>query len=136
MTKSEARNAMQKAFIAAWASATPIALDNQNLKLSSSVTKWVRLSIQFNDGEQAAIGGETGNKLFRYYGFVFVQVFTRLGTATDDNDELAEDALKVFEGKEIESIWFRNGRVNTIGESEEKWYQQNVVIEFTFDDIH
>ena len=127
---------MQSAFITAWAAATSIALDNQNLKLSDSVTKWVRLSIQFNDGGQAAIGGESGNKLFRYYGFVFVQVFTRLNSATDDNDDLADDALKIFEGADISGIWFRNGRVNTIGESNEKWYQQNVVIEFTYDDIH
>ena len=136
MTPKAARNYMQQAFITAWASQTEIALDNQDFDPGDSASPWVRLSIQFNDGEQASIGGGEGNQLFRTYGFVFVQVFTRRGTATDANDTLADTALKIFQGKDINGIWFKNGRINSVPQGKEKWYQQNVVIEFSFDDIH
>lgn len=136
MEEKEIRNTIQQTFITQWASATDVALDNQKYKPGDSTTEWVRLSIQFNDGGLAAIGGEEGNRLFRIFGLIFVQVFTLLGSATDNSDDLCKDAKNIFE-QEMSGIWFRNVHVVSVPtRSNEKWYQQNVVGEFIVDDIH
>jgi len=136
MTPKEARNAMQAKFLADWGSTTPIALDNQPFDPPDDDSSWVRFTVIFNGGEQAALGGEDGNRLFRRFGLIVIQVFTRIGVATNTNDDLSYQALKIFEGVEVAGIWFRNGRVTSIPAAREKWYQQNVVLEFEFDDIH
>lgn len=135
MTPKEARNAILVQYLTTYSGVIPIALDNQPFTPpeTGDGVKWVRVSIQFVDGRQASLG-RANNRRFDKRGILFVQVFTPTGYATNDNDELAEASLNLFEGVNLNGLWFDQGRIETIG-SDDEWYQQNVVINFTFSAI-
>lgn len=135
MTPKEARNAIFTRYLTEFSGQFDIALDNQKFTPpeTGDGVKWVRVSIKFNDGTQSSLG-QSGNRKFEKYGLLFIQVFTPDGHATNDNDELAEDSLNLFEGERLGELWFNNGRIVTIGPDGE-WYQQNVVLELTFSAI-
>ncbi len=134
MTPKEARNAIQEEYLTAAVIAVDhIALDNQDFDPPDDETPWVRLHIKFNDGGQDSLG-KSGNRKFGRVGFVYIQVFTKKGGATNANDDLANNSLDVFDGERLGDLWFFNGRIETIG-SGDVWYRQNVVIEFKFENI-
>lgn len=133
MTPQEARNAIVTRYLTEFSGQFDIALDNQPFAPpeTGENVKWVRVSVKFTGGQQHTLGRAT-NRKFHKSGILFIQVFTPLGHATNDNDELAEDSLNQFEGVSLGDIWFYNGRIETIGPDGE-WYQQNVTSEFTFE---
>lgn len=135
MTPEEARNAILTRYLTEFNGQFEIALDNQPFTPpeTGEGVKWARVSVKFNGGTQSSLG-RSGNRKFEKYGLLFIQVFTPIGHATNDNDDLAEDSLNLFEGERLGDLWFSNGRIVTIGEDGE-WYQQNVVLELTFDAI-
>lgn len=135
MTPSEARNAIFTRYLTQFSGQFDIALDNQPFSPPDpgEDVKWVRVSVQFTLGTQSSLG-KTGNRKFVKSGFLYIQVFTPKGHATNNNDDLAEDSLNLFEGERLGDLWFNNGRIVTIGEDGE-WYQQNVVLELTFQAI-
>lgn len=142
MTPQEARNKIyveyRTVFIPLIGS-DHIALDNQDFTPPDDKTKWVRLHVKFNNGSQETLGSAP-NRRFTSSGFLYVQCFTRRGSATNENDGLCYDSKAVFEGKDFyvsgDQIWFYDGRIETIGDERGKspWYQQNVVFEFKFDE--
>lgn len=136
MTPDEAENAMVEEFLTQWGATSLVLLRNQDDDPPEEKVAWVRISVDHNDADQAAIGGEPGNQFFRRYGFIFVQCFVPTGTATQQLNALAYQAQLVFEGKEIEGIWFRNCRIVDVPLVEKKWAQKNFIGEFIYDDIH
>lgn len=135
MTPKEVRNAIFTRYLTEFNGQFPIALDNQPFTPpeTGDGVKWVRVSVKFNNGAQSSLG-KSGNRKFTKYGLLFIQVFTPTGHATNDNDELAEESLSLFEGERLGSLWFNNGRILTVG-SDDEWYQQNAVLELTFETI-
>ncbi len=132
MTPVQARNEIEKVYLAEYYGQFPIAIDNKPLDRPNEDT-WVRLSVQFNDGKQSTLGA-TGNRKFIKYGFIYVQVFTPVNEGTDANDILVENSMNLFDGTRIQQLWMNNGRVKTVG-SDGQFYQQNAVIEFSFENI-
>ena len=135
MIFSEARNEIQKAYLAVFDGQFPIALDNQDFTPPDSShdpsIKWIRLTVVNMSGKQYTLGGR-GNRKFQHKGMVTIQVFTPKGSATNTNDTLCQDSLDVFEGERIHpDLWLYDGSVNTAG-SFDGWYQQNVDIDFSF----
>lgn len=137
MSPDAAEAAILTTFLTAWGSTTPVALENQEDSPPADNSYWVRVSVQHNDGEQAALGGEVGNQFFRRFGLIFVQVFGPKGKGKQVLNQHSYTALKVFEGQSISGIRFYNCRITGVPiPSREKWAQQNVVAEFQYDDIH
>lgn len=132
MTPSEARNEIMKRYLNEFTGQFPIALDNKKLEKPDGV-KWVRLNIQFNDGNQDSLGQPT-NRKFVKQGLIFVQVFTPANKGTNENDDLCKDSLELLDGVRLNNLWMYNGRISTIG-SDGEFYQQNVVVEFEFENI-
>ncbi len=132
MTPSEARNEIMKRYLTEFSGQFPIALDNKKF-VKPDGTKWVRLSIQFNSGAQDSLGKVT-NRKFVKWGLVFVQVFTPSNKGTNDNDDLCHAALNLLDGVRINNLWMYNGKIDTIG-SDGEYYQQNVVVDFEFENI-
>lgn len=131
------RNAIYEAFLTGWGSATAVLIEDQEGVPPVANDPWVRISVQHNDGEQAALGGEAGNQFFRRFGVVFVQVFVPRGKGTNDLDDYSYTALKVFEGQAVLGAFFRNCRITSLPpDRDSKWAQANVVAEFQYDDIH
>jgi hypothetical protein len=135
MTPKAVRNAIMARYLTEFSGQFEIALDNQPFTPpeTGSGVKWVRVSVRFSGGAQSSLG-RSGTRRFQKQGMLFVQVFTPTGHATNDNDDLAEDSLNLFEGEKINDLWFYNGEIKTIG-SDDEWYQQNVILEFNFDAI-
>ncbi len=136
LTPAQARNAIQGAFNVKWGTSaplTPVAYDNVSFDPTKINTPWVRLNIQFASGSIQTLGA-VGERTFRNFGIVFVQVFTPAGTNTVVNDGFANTAKGVFKGVQLTGgLWFRNAQIVTVG-NEGKWYQQNVSAEFIYDE--
>lgn len=128
MDIKDVRTTIQSAFDTLWASETPIAWDN--VRFDSDTTEFVRLSIQWNDGEQASLGG-IGNRLFRQDGFVFLQVFTELNENPQRNDELLQKAFDHFVTP-LAGIRYYNPKPKHVGPSG-NYYQQNIIVQFQVD---
>lgn len=130
----EARKAITSTFLNSWGSTTSVALENLPFQQPES-SPWVRFIMQHNFGENAALGTNgLGAGFFRRFGLIFVQVFTVRDTGTNQNDELCQKVLDIFEGKHINDIWFSKCRVKDTG-TDGKFYQQNAIIEFQYDQI-
>ncbi len=136
LTPAQARDAIQDAFNVKWGTSaplTPVAYDNVNFDPTKINVAWVRLNIQFTSGSIQTLGG-VGQRTFRNFGIVFVQIFTLSGKNTVENDGLAFTAKSVFKGVQLTGgLWFRNAQIVTVG-NEGKWYQQNVSAEFIYDE--
>ncbi len=133
MTESEVRNLLATTYLTEFSGDFPIAIDNLKFDPPNPKTKWVRFGVQFNNGYQESLGRKT-NRRFTGSGFVVMQVFTPINKATNENDILAYNSKVLFDGEHIEQVRLFNGRTSTIG-SDGEWYQQNVVIEFEYEDI-
>lgn len=132
MTPTEARNEIMKRYLDNFTGQFPIAVDNKKFDKPDGV-KWVRLTIKFNSGNQDSLGREN-NRKFTKQGLIFVQVFTPSNKGTDDNDDLCNSSLNLLDGVRINDLWLYRGRIKTIG-SDGEFYQQNVVVEFEFENI-
>lgn len=134
MTPSEARNAIVSRYLVQYNGQFPIATDNLKFTSPNPPEKWVRVNVKFTEGNQSTLGGIDNRKFLRT-GMVFIQVFTPINTSTDENDTLANNSLDLFDGVRLGQLWLYNGRIQTIGSGSGEFYQQNVIVEFTFEDI-
>ncbi len=110
----------------------PVGVDSDGFGLP-----WARVTVQHAVGGQRTLGGDA-KSLFGRDGFVTVQLFGPVGLGFDDNslmDDMIEVALRAFDAQVTPSnIWFRNGTPTEVGVSE-AWFQTNVVVEFTYDQL-
>lgn len=130
MTPTQVRNAIMARFIAEFTGRFPIAIDNQE---ENKADTWVRLTVKFNDGNQSSLG-RVSNRKFARKGLIAAQVFTKKNTGTDENDNLSQECLELFDGVRLTDLHMFNGKIDTVGGGD-KYYQQNVVIEFEFYNI-
>lgn len=128
MDIATARTTIQSSFDTAWNSETPIVWDN--VEYDSDNSEFVRCTVDYDDGWQASLGGIT-NRLFRNKGFVFIQIFTSQNQSASRNDALAQIAYDYFVTP-LSGIRFYNPKVKKVGQ-DGNYYQQNVIVEFEFD---
>lgn len=131
-TPIEVRNIILNAFIDGWAGQTEVAYDNMEFDPPDGDTAWVRLSVKPTFRTIASLGQE-GNRRFRGFGMVIVQVFVPTNSATYNSDVLADAVLDIFEGKKIDGVWFQDTRIEQVG-PDGKWFQQNVLADFIYDE--
>lgn len=97
---------------------------------------WIRPMVRHSGGEQATLQGETGNRRFRRFGTLTVQVFHPVGVglvggATDYADVIRD----AFEGVgSNEGMIYRDVSVNEIGVDGD-FFQSNVQIDFEYDEL-
>jgi len=133
MTPTEVRNALTSKFLTEYDGDFPIAVDNQIFKVPNPATKYARITVKFNTGNQHTLGRK-GNRKFVKLGILFVQIFSPINTGTDENDTLANSTIELYDGEKLGTLWLYNGRIET-KRSDGLFYQQNVVVEFEFEDI-
>jgi len=134
MTPKEVRNEIAKRFLSQFQGQFSIAITGHRFTPPAIPAPWVRLSVIFNHGAQTSLG-VSGNRRFQKSGFVNVQVFTPVNKGTDKNDEMAHDISSFLDGVNLgHGLWLYNGSIKTIGDRDD-YYQQNVVVEFNFEDI-
>lgn len=133
MTPQEAEDAINAHFEAGWAGLTPVSYENKPFNGEEQENPWITLTIEHNIGTVASLGGE-GDRNYRNFGIIQIQVFSPKGGQKRPNTVLANTAKLIFRGKHLTgNLWFRNESVSAATPSG-KWYQQNVTAEFIYDE--
>ncbi len=139
-TFATANNEILATFKAAWdTTGYPVAYENVKgasaTPPAGSSDPWARVTLRHTFGEQASLSGSGGTRRWRRDGLLTVQIFIPIGEGLSEGYSLAKTVVDAFEGIATTSaVWFRNVRVNEIGNDGE-WYQVNVLVDFTYDEI-
>lgn len=93
---------------------------------------WFRIVVRHTNGEQTTLQ-EPGSRRFSREGLVTVQIFTPAGArGLTLVDRLGTMATNAFEGRQADGVWFRNVRLNEVGNTD-AWFQTNVIAEFYYE---
>lgn len=133
MTEAEIRQALLSRFLVEFESTMPVETDNLEFSKPTDGSKWARATVQFNDESQDTYGRPT-NRKFLGMGFFTVQIFTPINESTMENDTISNQVKNHMSPVRINDLWTFNGRVLSVGRSDRYW-QQNVVIEFNSENI-
>lgn len=99
----------------------------------NTVTPWIRLTILDQVRGQETMG-KSGNRKYRGTGQLFVQVYTATDIGVKTGDDLAKEALDLFEGVSFSALDFNNGIARRSG-PDGKWYQHVVEVDFDYEEI-
>lgn len=131
MTPVQAAASLEALFAAAWANRTPVAWDNT---APLPQDEWVRLTIRMPNSRMQSWSGGTTTVDRR--GFVYVQVYTPVGTGAGRGRDLAYQALSIFETRTVDGIECYAGTVNGLGTATDAaaTYVTLMSCEFRFED--
>ncbi len=137
LTVSAARDEILTLFKTAWdagAPAVPVHYwDMSTDTPGTSNAAWAAIRAQWTLGRQRGLS--VGTKRYEREGIVTVQIFTPFGSGLSQADDLSKIAYDAFEGVDTPNgVWFRNVRVNTVGQSGE-WFQTNVIADFIYEEV-
>ena len=142
-TYEEATDEVLTLFKAAWdTTAYATLVDYQNLAPSGGVklppnaqSAWARVTLRNILGNQASLTGALATSRFDREGLLTVQVFVPAGEGLSEAYQLAKIVADAYEGvASPNGVWFRNVRVNEIGEDGD-FYQVNVLVDFSYSEI-
>jgi hypothetical protein len=102
---------------------TVIAFDNVEFN-PAAYNEWVRFVIRNGNARQSSIAGN--NPGFRYYGVIYVQIFTRASIGTGRALELADFVTGLFRSANVNGIQFKTPSITRVGNMEDSWFQINV----------
>lgn len=129
-TQNQAREAVYLRWNTQWSATTPFIFENENNKvLDSADDPWARLTVRNTGSEQHTLGA-VGNRRFRRFASVFVQLYALVDEGLATLDTLAQTVRGIFEGVSFSGLSFNNVVVRESG-ADGKWYQ--VVVEAFFD---
>ena len=134
-----ARDEILSHFTTVWNAQTPpvpdLHYDDKTLDLPTA-SPYARITIKHTPLSLRTVGGETGNRRFRRFGVVTVQVFTLFGDGLQEADRIATIAANAFEGQKTgeDRVTFRETRIEEVGEAG-LWFQTNVVVDFDWDTV-
>lgn len=137
-TLVEARDKVMLHFTTAWNAQTPpiplLIYDDRHRDLPDNAP-YARITMRHNVMDQRTLGN-IGNRRFRRFGIITVQIFTLSNQGLATADVFAKVALDAFEGSNTapDEIHFRNARINEVGE-DGPWFQTNVLVDFDYDEI-
>jgi hypothetical protein len=97
--------------------------------------EFIRIFVDLTNEVQKSLG-EAGNRRFRVYGMVMVQIFTKYGSGQVTADLISGVVKGAFRGVNTgsDAITFRNARVVDVGHSG-PYLQTNVFADFDYDEI-
>lgn len=137
-TVTQARDqiyALYKAAMDANASSTKIIYDDAKGDTPDGPTSWARISVRHTSGGQSTISRQSGISRYTRTGTVYVNLFETPGAGLNTLDPLAKIALDAFEGKTtVGNVWFTKAQVRELG-IVNGWYQVNVLINFSYDEV-
>jgi hypothetical protein len=136
---TDARDEILDHFTTAWNAQTPpvplLLYGDKHTDLPDDAP-FARITVVHGPSEQVSVGGETGNRRFRRFGVITVQIFALAGDGLSSADSFAKIALDAFEGDKtgLDRVTFRNVRINEVGE-DGPWMQVNVLADFDWDTV-
>jgi len=135
-TQETASDEMLAFFKTAWDTTGLIAVyENVKGAVPTAQVGWARPIIRHAGGGRQSLTGALNQTKYGQLGLMVVSIFIPNGNGLSLGRSLGKTVADAFDGKATASaVWFRNVRVVEVGPSNE-WYQFNVVIEFTYDEI-
>lgn len=131
MSFSSKQTAIETYFKNQWGSTTQIEYENDAWN-PDLYDEYVRFSIQFGD----AVAMELGNKAFRYFGVVFVQIFVRPAVGNARMLTLADTASGLFRTTlSVTGVKFLVPRITKFPNSAGGWVQTQLACNFYFEEI-
>lgn len=127
-TQAQARETIYGAFKSEWADRAPYYFDNE--VVNTETGDWVRLTVRHQVSAQETLG-PVGNRKFQRNGTIIIQLFTKLGSATEEVDTLSSVIRAIYEGKTLQGVNFNSVTVREIGPSG-SWYQTNIEAPFNY----
>ena len=123
-------------FKTAWDTTGNLAVyENVKGAVPTAQAAWARPVIRHSPGGNQSLTGALNKTNYERTGLMVVSVFIPNGNGLSLGRSLGKTVADAFEGKATASaVWFRNVRIVEVGPSNE-WYQFNVVIQFTYDEI-
>ena len=135
-TIREAREEIYDHFIPLWTPTGVLLLfqDKQKPTIPTTEVSWARITITHVDRDRVTLGDETGNRRFRSFGIITIEIYAVVGDGLTSSDDLVNIAVNAFEGAKTgeDRVTFRNVSHNEIGE-DGPWFQTNVTAEFDYD---
>lgn len=135
-TFAEANDSILKLFKDAW-DLTTWSVDYENVsgELPTGTDPWARVTLRHFGGRNSSLAGALGTQRFDRSGTLAVQIFVPTGEGLSEAFALAKIVADAYEGQSTTNgVWFRNVRVNEIGPDGD-WFQVNVLVDFTYDEI-
>ena len=137
-TIREAREEILDHFIAAWeAQVSPpdLLFDDKERDVPDN-DDFARITVQHNIRDRQTLGDETGNRRFRSFGIITVQIFTVSGDGLLTQDGYVDLAVKAFEGQKTgeDRVTFRNVSHQEISQ-DGPWQQTKGLVECDYDFI-
>lgn len=134
MSAVKENTAIRTLFNAGWAGATPVAYPNEPFTPPDDV-EYAVLSIKADDAFQHELGSPMVT--FRQPGLIFVMIFAPPDTGNNVALALADTAAAIFRKQSSTivdgRILYRAPSIETIGLTDEGWFQVNVVIPYIRD---
>lgn len=108
----------------------------ENAAFTQPATTWARFSIVEGDRDNLGIG----NNETRTVGILYLQIFSAPDGGTKKAREAADKLADIFDNQTFawngnqNGVIMRRVSLQTIGKTQEGWYQQNASIPFWFDE--
>jgi hypothetical protein len=133
--------AIEDMFETAWASTTPIRVDN--VGFTPPTTSWVSVEVWDGKTDKASLGG--GTQLRRSVGTVLVNIFTPLNGGSRPARLLSDQVSGIFRDVVVSGITFYEADIKRVGEKyftnsgtgipgTAQWYQMMVAVPFKYDE--
>ena len=112
-----------------WAGTTAIAWPNVDFD-SQIVDEFVRITVAPSTSKQATLG--LTSNMYRQFGSVYTQIFTKLNVGTDRSNQLADQVSAVWRSIRLNNIVFTAPNTVLVGNND-GFFQLNVVCDFYAD---
>lgn len=109
-----------------------------------SRTEWAKLTLTHTSGSQDSLAGADGKRRWNATGLGTLSLMFPLGEGIEGPLDIAEAVQALYQGNRTSSdVWFRNVRIEERDprgdspppKSQSKFYQIDVVFEFTYDTL-
>lgn len=102
LTVAQARKVLYDRWTSVWAARTPFCFDGEPFT-PPATGQWARVKVQNVTSLQASLGA-AGNRKFDRYGFVYVQIFTPMGTGYLVLDGLVSIVKDAYEAQTVGGV--------------------------------
>lgn len=96
-------------------------------------TPWARIMLRHQNGDQASLSGDIGQRCWVMNGLLIVQLFTPFGEGVVDSYDLAQQLLGAYRGVNS-AVWYTNPRVREVGR-DGAFAQTNFFVDFQYRQI-
>ena len=133
MSYSAERSELRDKFDTEWADRIPVDWPNIAFDQPSPPAPWCRFRISGGERWRTTFGSHKNN--YRNVGLIFIQIFVPVDTGDDEAFQRADEAAEIFRSWGGTNIQCRTPVIKEIGADGSGYYQVNVTIPFSSNEL-